>query len=181
MMSARRPSARIVSARPVRPFRRPFGPAPVTLTEPLEARRLMAAVTDDFNDGNDAGWSHYAPLEDFGAPGTYEVTNGTYHITAAASPEPAQLGPGRAGAFRNDANFSDFTASIDIVDWDPTLDQAFGILARVTTPGLGTTNGYALSYSPLSGDLDISKVTGEVPDDLDPAAQAFLDPVHDYR
>jgi hypothetical protein len=174
-MSIRR-SARTVSARQAGSVRRPF-----SVTEPLEVRRLMAAVTDDFNDGNDAGWSHYSPLADFGAPGTYEVIDGKYRITASDSPDPSQLGPARAGSFRNDANFSDFTASIDLIDWDTSLDQAFGILARVATPGLGSTNGYALSYSPVGGDLDISKVTGEAPDDLDPGARVFIDPANDYR
>jgi hypothetical protein len=172
----------MVSVRP-RPARRLAAAAPSRcVTEPLETRTLMAAVTDDFNDGNDAGWSHYAPLDQFGAPSTYELTNGTYRIAASDSPDPGQLGPARAGSFRNDANFSDFTASIDLIDWDPNLDQAVGILARTSTPGLGSTNGYALSYSPLSGDLDISKVTGEAPDDLDPGARIPLDPAAgDYR
>jgi hypothetical protein len=176
-MTFTRRSTRTVSARPRPTVRRPW-----CVTEALETRTLMAAVTDDFNDGNDAGWNHYAPLDQFGAPSTYELTNGTYRIAASESPDPGQLGPARAGSFRNDANFSDFTASIDLIDWDPSLDQAFGILARTSTPGLGSTNGYALSYSPLSGDLDISKVTGEAPDDLDPGARVILDPTAgDYR
>ena len=176
MSFARRTTA-AVPARPRRP-RHTF-----TLTENLEPRRLMAAITDDFNDGNDDGWTRYdplAPLHDPPQPALYELVDGTYRISVPASPFPPGAGPARAGSFHDDATFTDFVASVDIVDWDPALDMAFGILARVETPGLGTTNGYALSYS-TDGDLDISLVVGEAPDDLDPRAPVLLEEGRDYR
>jgi len=68
-------------------------------------------------------------------------------------------------------NYSDFYVSVDLVDFDDTVRQAFGILARANTPGLGTTGGYLFSWEPGSGtlptvaggDLDISKIVGEAP------------------
>jgi hypothetical protein len=141
-------------------------------------------VTDDFNDGNDAGWTHYDPLAAFQAPDNktvYEVVDGHYRIATPPSADPAQLGPARAGSVRQDANLADFSVAVDLLDWDTGLNQAFGILARVSTPGLGTTNGYALSIN-ATGALDISVVTGEAPDDIDPGVSAFLDPSsNDYR
>jgi hypothetical protein len=167
----------------------PF-PQPLSLTELLESRRLLSVgaaavgVTDDFNDGNDAGWTHYDPLSAFQAPDNktvYEVVDGHYRIATPPSADPAQLGPARAGSVREDAVLSDFAVSVDLVDWDTSLNQAFGILARVSTPGLGTTNGYALSINAV-GALDISVITGEVPDDIDPGVSALLDPsANDYR
>lgn len=165
---------------------------PISVTEWLEPRRLLSVmlgpvpspVTDNFNDGNDAGWTHYDPIAPFHEPplpSTYELVDGRYRIAVVQpSPDPGALGPARAGSIREDATLTDFSASIDLIDWDVTLNQAFGILARVSTPGLGTTNGYALSYA-TNGDLDISLVTGEVPDDLDPAVDVVLDPANDYR
>ena len=153
----------------------------VPLTERLEARRMLAAVADDFDDGNDAGWTHYEPLAAFGSPGTYQVVNGQYRLASLTpSPDPGALGPGRVGSIRNDANYTDFVASVDLIDWDTSLNQAFGLLARVTTPGLGTTNGYALSYA-TNGDLDITLLTGELTDDLDQGLDISLDPAKDYR
>jgi hypothetical protein len=152
-----------------------------SLPERLETRRMLAAVVDDFNDGNDTGWTHYEPLAAFGSGGTYQVVNGQYRLASLTpSPDPGALGPGRVGSIRNDANYTDFVASIDLIDWDTGLNQAFGLLARVTTPGLGTTNGYALSYA-TNGDLDITLLTGELTDDLDQGVDVSLDPAKDYR
>ena len=172
------------SSRPARTVRTPsLIRRPVPVTERLEARRLLAVVVDDFSDGNDTGWIHYDPLAAFRdppTPATYQVSNGVYRIATDPSPDPATFGPARAGSVRPDATFTDFLVSVDLIDWDINLNQAFGILARVSTPGLGTTNGYALSYA-TNGDLDISLVTGEVPDDLDQAVDIALDPAKDYR
>ena len=157
------------------------------LPEPLEGRTLFAfTFTDDFNDGVDDGWTKYDPIRQAGGPAaTYEFVgqpgpNLQYRIaTTQPSPNPGALGPSRAGAFRADV-FEDFLVSVDLIDWNSNLVQAFGILARTSTPGLGSTDGYALSYS-TNGDLDISLVVNEAPDDLDPSVDIFLDPSKDYR
>ena len=59
----------------------------------LGALPLAAQVIeDDFNDGNDAGWSRYLPLQDLGAPATFSFPNGnSYRIQSGASPLPEQL------------------------------------------------------------------------------------------
>jgi hypothetical protein len=35
---------------------------------------VIRAQSDNFNGGNDAGWTHYDPLGTFGAPATYSVS-----------------------------------------------------------------------------------------------------------
>src|ERR1043165_7265892 len=75
--------------------------------------------SDNFNAGNDANFSRYQPLSTFGAPGTFTFPGGnTYRIAAAASPQPATLGPGRAGSFRTSNTYTDFDQSLDIVNYD---------------------------------------------------------------
>src|SRR5437667_7212288 len=57
----------------------------------------VEAQFDDFNDGDDQGWTHVSPLAPFGVPGVFTVTNGGYRIqTTRPSPNPASLGPPRA-------------------------------------------------------------------------------------
>jgi MYXO-CTERM domain-containing protein len=118
-------------------------------------------IVDDFNDGNDTGWTRIQPLNAF-VPNlaTFAFPSGGYQISSGASPNPGALGPARAGAYRGDASYSDFRISVDIVNWTNNPSQVFGSLARVGAPGLGTTNGYALTLS-LAGSLDLSRVTGE--------------------
>jgi hypothetical protein len=148
----------------------------------LSVAPLARGQTDNFNDGNDAGWTRYSPLAPFGAGATYTFPDGGYRINAPPSPNAAAAGPGRAGSFRPDANYSQFYASVDIVNWNNALDQAFGMLARVVTPGAGTTNGYAFTYSTQGPSIDISRVTGEVPTGV--AALNLttpLNPGEDYR
>ena len=123
------------------------------------------AEADDFDDGNDVGWTRYSPLEQFGAPGVFSFPSGGYRIqTTAPSPNPTALGPARAGSYRT-TSYTDFYISVDIVNWNDSMPQASGILARIGTPGLGTTKGYAFTWSrgttSTSGDMDISRITAE--------------------
>jgi hypothetical protein len=139
-----------------------------------------SAQTDDFNDGNDAGWSRYAPLTGFGAAATYTVTNGVYHITSAASPNEEQLGPSRAGALRSQV-YGTFYVSVDLVHWDPAEDTSLGVLARISSAGLGTTNGYAFTYQGKDTDVQISRVDNEAPTDLSGSIELTLAPGGSYR
>jgi hypothetical protein len=123
------------------------------------------AESDDFDDGNDVGWTRYSPLSAFGAGGVFSFPAGGYRIqTTAPSPNPTALGPARAGTYRS-TSYTDFYISVDIVNWNDALPQAAGILARVGTPGLGTTTGYAFTWdrgtTSTSGDMDISRITAE--------------------
>ena len=142
--------------------------------------RSALAQTDTFSGSTDSGWTHYDPFAAFGAPASFSVNNGQYTIDAPPSPSPSQLGPSRAGSLRTDVNYNDFTVGIDLDAWPQDHDVALGILARVTNPGLGTTNGYALTYSTSGHSIDLSRVTGEQPTGLGSTSVA-LDPTQTYR
>ncbi len=121
--------------------------------------RAIADIFDGFDAGNDNAWTRYEPLAPFGAPGTYSFPNGGYRIQASASPDPAALGPGRAGSLRTDLNIAgNFLDSSDVLSWDNSQNQSFGLLGRVSNPGLATTTGYALTYS-TAGLLAISRIS----------------------
>ncbi len=137
---------------------------------------LGPTIFDNFSDGNDTAnppWDRYDPLGGLGAPFTpasFLFTNGGYRIYAPAPPIP-DAGPARAGSFLRNADYTDFYASVDVIDFDDTVRQAFGIAARVSTPGLQTTDGYLFSWEPgggtlpgtNNGDLDISRLVDEAP------------------
>ncbi len=141
-----------------------FVPAPaVTVT----------TVFDNFNDGNDTTpkWNRYDPIGNVtAAPATFSFPNGGYRIQAPA-PQVPDAGQARAGSFLDGLELGDFYVSADIIDFDDTVRQAFGIAARINTPGLGTTSGYLFSWEPgggelpgtENGDLDISRLEGELP------------------
>lgn len=143
------------------------------------------AQSDNFNDGNDTAnpaWTHYEPLQPFGAGGIWTFPGGnTYRIQATTSPAPGTVGPGRAASVLPSV-YSSFYFSVDVVDWDDTLDQAFGILARLENIGLGQTTGYVFTYQELDHDVSITKITGEQPADLPGSSKSItLDKANDYR
>jgi hypothetical protein len=134
--------------------------------------------TDDFNDGNDTGWTRYSPLTPFGGAGTFTFPEGGYRIQA---PNPSMFGPARVGSLRQDVSYSRFFATVDIVNWDNVLDQSFGILARVREPGLGSTDGYSFTYSTQGPSVDISRIENEAPFGVAALGIPALDPSQDYR
>lgn len=132
-------------------------------------------VLDTFDDGNDTSpaWTHYDPLGGLGDPfptASFITTGGVYHLIAPAPPV-GDAGPARAGSFLTGREYTDFYVSADLIDFDDTVRQAFGIAARIRNPGLGTTDGYLFSWEPgggtlpgtNNGDLDISRLIGETP------------------
>jgi len=140
-----------------------------------------ATISDNFNTGSDASWTRYSPLAGFGAPGTFSFPGGnTYRIAAAASPSPASLGPGRAGSFQTTTTYTDFDMNVDVVDYDSSQSSmVVGLLARTTTIGLGTTNGYGLTLG--GGAFAIQVITGELPGVTVATAPLTLSPVTQYR
>lgn len=121
------------------------------------------SIADDFNDGNDTGWSHYDTIGThpaFPDQGTWAFPNGGYRMQTGASPAPSVVGPARIGSLRSQV-YSDFYIAVDVVNWDDTIDQSFGPFARLTDIGLGTTKGYVMTYQVGSKDIDITRVTGE--------------------
>jgi hypothetical protein len=127
------------------------------------------AQVDDFNDGNDQGWTHFSPLAPWGAGGNYTFPNGGYRIAAPPSPAPA-LGWGRAGAFRAEVSYSSsFHVGVDVTGWDAAAHGVFGIVSRARDIGLGTGDGYMFGYMPNGiegfpglGTLTIQRFDNEV-------------------
>lgn len=136
----------------------------------LASPSLGLAQSDDFNDGNDTGWTRYDPLAGFGLAAIFSFPNGGYRLQTTYLTGQAQ-NPGRCGSVLG-GNFSDFYAAADVVNWNNSLPQSFGILGRIGNPGLQTTTGYAFTWdrgnpsSATGGDVDISRITGEAPTGL---------------
>jgi hypothetical protein len=140
-------------------------------------------ITDDFNDGNDSGWSRQSSLAGFGAAGVFTFPGGsTYQMSAPASPNPGALGPARTGSVRIDQSYdSSFIVQADIVGWDAANPRmAMGLIARGANFGLGTTNGYFLALS-ANGLFDINRTTNEANTTLPGGITVLLDVNADYR
>ncbi len=134
---------------------------------------INSTVFDNFNDGNDSTnpkWNRYDPIGGLTAPpASFLFPGGRYQLKAPAQLAPnCDAGPARIGSFLAN-EYGDFYVSADLIDFDDTIRQAFGIAARITTPGLGSTGGYLFSWEPGSGalpgetngDLDISLLVDE--------------------
>jgi hypothetical protein len=59
-------------------------------------RAHAATIVDDFNDGNDTGWTRYSPFSGFGAPASFTFPGGT---TTMPSPAPGVLGAPWVGSY----------------------------------------------------------------------------------
>jgi PEP-CTERM putative exosortase interaction domain len=119
-------------------------------------------LIQDFNSGSDSAWERYDP---FGSA-TFSLADSAYRIQADPSPSE-EFGPGRAGSILTGVTVSDFTISVDLVNWDAGLQQSFGVVARVNNFGPGTTNGYFFNYTPgpsagrAKGEVEISVLQNE--------------------
>jgi len=151
-----------------------------------------ATISDNFDDGNDTAptiaWQRYDPISDATsgsvALGTWSFPGGnTYRLQTAASPDPGTFGQARIGSIAP-SNLTNFYVAVDVVNWDETVHQVFGVLARVSNVGPGQTMGYLFSWdngTPLSttaGDMDIVRLDGELPTDLDGQTYFGNDPIH---
>jgi hypothetical protein len=131
---------------------------------------VLAQVADDFNDGNDAGWTRYDPLAAFGLSAIFSFPGGGYRLQTTYLTGQAQ-NPGRAGSVLA-GTYTNFYVSVDVVNWNDNLPQSFGVLARIGGLGLQQTTGYAFTWDrgtpsdPTGGDVDISSITGEAPTGL---------------
>jgi hypothetical protein len=119
------------------------------------------AQSDNFNDKSDDGWLRYDPLAVFGAPGAFSFPDGGYRLQSTSSPNPDALGPGRVASLRLNGSYSQFSVSADVVNWDNSIDQAFGLLGRISQAGLGTSDGYVFLYRPFKGDFLIERLDNE--------------------
>src|SRR6185436_2467109 len=73
-----------------------------------------------------------------------------------------------------------FYLATDVVAWDDSLNQAIGLLARIQSPGLGTTLGYAFTYQVGSHDVQISRVDNESARPASPSVAVTLNPTNRY-
>lgn len=148
----------------------------------------VIAQTDDFNDGNDAGWTRYDPGTQltiagapFNVPGVYSFPSGGYRMQGFAFPAAFGAGPTRLGSYRDQVDYSNFQVGVELVTWDNSLNQVFGLLLRVNSLFLGGTEGYTATYDNSSGDLQINRVFAEAPSELG-ATVYLLDPASEpYR
>ncbi|MBI3849469.1 MAG: hypothetical protein HY298_04140 [Verrucomicrobia bacterium] len=158
----------------------PFGSNQRTRSLKLNAIALLAVlsvittaqaqltVSDDFNDGNDVGWTPYE-----GSPGTRQVSfppdpQGGFFYRILDNQSTNSLGLfSRGASIRNDATYTDFFVASDVITWDDTAQMAPFIIARTATPGPGTTSGYITVFASggptaVQGLLLPVEFTGEV-------------------
>lgn len=140
--------------------------APLLLVA-LWAPGAGAAVYDDFDDGDDTGWTRYDPLT---GAGTWSFPDGRYRVQASATPNPAVDYPARAGATRADI-FTTTVVGVDVTDWDAGLnDLSISLAARFGDLGYKTSDGYVLVLKPTgTSNFQLNRVDNEFPTSLDTA------------
>ena len=136
-------------------------------------------ISDDFNEGDDERWAPLNPLDIF-AVTNYLLDGESYYMSSGPSPDPDALGQARIGAMRRDANYSAFRVAVDLAPFDPAIEQDVGLLARITTAGLGTTSGYAATIDTDESRIYIARIDLEQPSILG-EADSPLDPEKNYR
>jgi hypothetical protein len=158
----------------------------------------VALRADDVNNF-DAGassistWAEFdltPVLHSFGIPGTYASYNfpsdgnggKALEITTPTLPLAlgSQAGPPRAFAFPTTPYNNRFQADADLIGWNNTINQAFGILYFAQNIGPGTTTGYVMNYNAKDGNLQINSLTGEAPNTI-AESHIPLDPAHRYH
>lgn len=139
-----------------------------------------SAQIDDFDDGDDADWARVEPLAAVGVATTYSFPNGNSYRFTTPSPGNPAFGQARGGSLRTDVSYTDFYISVDIADFAEGLDQNMGLLARVTDPGIGTLNGYAVTYNANDGNMFLTIVTDEAGENID-EVEVTADPAKDLR
>lgn len=146
---------------------------------------VAQGITDDFNDGNDDGWIRYDPIAsepEYGDQGTWSFPNGAFRLQAAGSPAPNLFGPARIGSLRPEV-YSDFYATVDVVDWEESLvEQAIALIGRLTDSGLFTTKCYLMAYQAGTRDIHIERIADENFERLvGPSSNVTLVPGKTYR
>lgn len=108
-----------------------------------------AAQSDNFDDGDDAGWSKVTspnylatysfPTDEFGGH-AYRLQGATPAPVAGGQSDPMTA---RVIAYRSDRLYTNFFVAADIVAWDSstTNDQVFGLIARANNIDSGLVDG----------------------------------------
>lgn len=140
------------------------------------------AQFDAFDDGNAEGWTVLDVLAEVGAPpSTITFPEGNQiRLQSAPSPNPEAVGPSRIGLFHGSTSYTAVTTLIDIVAWDPALEQDIGLIARGTTLGLGTTGGYALTLDTDESAAYLSRLDNEANATL-ASGPVVIEPGKTYR
>jgi hypothetical protein len=162
----------------------------------LPATSAYADFFTNFDNQNDSGLTRVNPLTISGQGGSYGFpqlgsstsTNFGYQLTQAGVAAANNVaGPARLGSVVTGQTFGAVTESVDVVNFDGSLGQAFGLGTRFNNIGLGTTNGYALLYlTPTGSDTGtgnflFNKITGEQSDVLGSQVAITLLVGHSYR
>ncbi len=156
---------------------------------PVAAHAVCGAdLCEDFDDGDDAGWTRVDPLSPFGGGATYSFPGGnSYDISVPPSPDSFTYGQARAGSIRADYASADFEVAVNLIDWDiNTNNQIAGVVARLSDIGLGSTDGYGFFYVSSAGGITngfaINRIDNELGTDITLQSGILdLDPTHDYR
>ncbi len=158
------------------------------------AGEARAGILFDFNNQSDAGLTRFNPLAGVaGQPGgsfTFPLlAPGNYGYELASPGVPSALVPviGQARLYSIDTavSLTNFSTSADIVGWNDTLGEAFGVGGRTSNLGLGTSDGYVALYLTAgnggnTGLLVIERITNEIATDISDVA-VTLDPTQSYQ
>ena len=159
----------------------------------LVAPVALLAQSDNFNSGTDSAWSRQDPIHQAGYPAQVTFSfpaalpsGYAYRIQTLPSPSPSTVQQGRGGSLRKDVSYNtNFYAAVDLASWNDTNQQAFGVVARIKTPGLGTSSGYYFAYnnaspSPGHGVMGIYRLLNEAYTTLS-SSPILLNPTNSYR
>ena len=149
-----------------------------------------AATFDDFNDGNDDGWTRYDPI-----PGTFSFPRESGSVAYKMESRWGSLfNPGRIGSVNmKEPTHAKFHVEADLLNWTYNWGEDIGLLARLQepVPSFFLPQGYALLLrndrdgNPQSRKLMIVKSLGGVRFPIFLAKGLFLvpapDPSGDYR
>jgi len=158
----------------------------------------VRAQSDDFNSGAlSSNWASYdvgtigSAVGVPGLGGTYTFPSdgaGGRAFRAQLPPDAPYdtqygFGPSRSLVFRTDVAYARrFSVAIDIISWNNGIDQAFGPVWFIQSPGPGTTSGYVATFEPVGGnEIRISRTDGEVPTPVALTGTVVLDPTQRYR
>ena len=139
------------------------------------AAAAQPLITDDFNDGNDAGWTRVDPRAGTPDAATFSFPGGAYRIQNPAD----AVGITPVASLRTDATYGDFRVEADIIDWDPNTIPVTGVLARVANATPGHLAGYGL-ITTLS-DFGITRYVNNAQSAIRGSRAFSLIPGHDYR
>jgi hypothetical protein len=122
----------------------------------------LQAQTDDFNDGNDAGWTHFdlGGLGLNGAQYTFPADGAGGRAYRIYAPPPlVDVGAPALAISYTAPIYTRFVIGVDVLNWATGINQAFGIFGRASEIGFPTIDGYVMNYNVADGDLQINEIT----------------------